>query len=129
MKHDLKTAHGLLPISCGQAWSMDVAKQADIGVRINAALEVIEADKPRITRASSTRASAARSSNLAAWVSWYTIGFGEAHHAKDMLGEVCEYFQGHSAITNDKKGSKFYMPTSAKVLVETLTPHQSRGTV
>lgn len=106
------------------------AKQADIGVRIDAALEAIEADNPRLKgildkRFGRTQLEPGRLGELVDLIS--TIGFGEGHHAKDLLGEVYEYFLGQFASAEGKKGGQFYTPASVvKVLVEVLAPHQGR---
>ncbi|WP_247646912.1 N-6 DNA methylase [Pseudofulvimonas gallinarii] len=106
------------------------AKQADIGVRIDAALEAIEADNPRLKgildkRFGRTQLEPGRLGELVDLVS--TIGFGEGHRAKDLLGEVYEYFLGQFASAEGKKGGQFYTPaTVVKVLVEVLAPHHGR---
>jgi type I restriction enzyme M protein len=106
------------------------AKQADIGVRIDAALEAIEADNMRLKgildkRFGRTQLADGRLGELVDLVS--TIGFGEGHYAKDLLGEVYEYFLGQFASAEGKKGGQFYTPASVvKVLVEVLAPHQGR---
>ncbi|MHC2584175.1 type I restriction enzyme M protein [Bradyrhizobium diazoefficiens] len=106
------------------------AKQADIGVRIDAALEAIEADNPRLKgildkRFGRTQLEPGRLGELVDLIS--TIGFGEGHRAKDLLGEVYEYFLGQFASAEGKKGGQFYTPASVvKVLVEVLAPHQGR---
>ena len=107
-----------------------LAKQADIGVRIDVALEAIEADNPRLKgildkRFGRTQLEQGRLGELVDLVS--TIGFGEGHRAKDLLGEVYEYFLGQFASAEGKKGGQFYTPASVvKVLVEVLAPHQGR---
>ena len=106
------------------------AKQADIGVRIDAALEAIEADNPRLKgildkRFGRTQLEPGKLGELVDLIS--TIGFGAGHHAKDLLGEVYEYFLGQFASAEGKKGGQFYTPASVvKVLVEVLAPHQGR---
>ena len=106
------------------------AKQADIGVRIDAALEAIEADNPRLKgildkRFGRTQLEPGKLGELVDLVS--TIGFGAGHHAKDLLGEVYEYFLGQFASAEGKKGGQFYTPASVvKVLVEVLAPHAGR---
>jgi len=106
------------------------AKQADIGVRIDAALEAIEADNPRLKgildkRFGRTQLEPGRLGELVDLIS--TIGFGEGHRAKDLLGEVYEYFLGQFATAEGKKGGQFYTPASVvKVLVEVLAPHHGR---
>ncbi len=106
------------------------AKQADIGVRIDAALEAIEAINPSLKgildkRFGRTQFEPGRLGELIDLIS--TIGFGEGHHAKDLLGEVYEYFLGQFATAEGKKGGQFYTPASVvKVLVEVLAPHRGR---
>lgn len=106
------------------------AKQADIGVRIDAALEDIEADNQRLKgildkRFGRTQLEPGRLGELVDLIS--TIGFGEGHRAKDLLGEVYEYFLGQFATAEGKKGGQFYTPASVvKVLVEVLAPHHGR---
>ncbi len=106
------------------------AKQADIGVRIDAALEAIEADNPRLKgildkRFGRTQLEPGKLGELVDLIS--KIGFGEGHHAKDLLGEVYEYFLGQFATAEGKKGGQFYTPASVvRVLVEVLAPHQGR---
>jgi type I restriction enzyme M protein len=119
------------------------AKQADIGVRIDAALEAIEADNPRLKgildkRFGRTQLEPGKLGELVDLVA--TIGFtgggnngdaGAAGHrvqrSKDLLGEVYEYFLGQFASAEGKKGGQFYTPASVvKVLVEVLAPHQGR---
>lgn len=106
------------------------AKQPDIGVRIDLALEAIEADNPSLKgildkRFGRTQLEPGKLGELVDLIS--TIGFGEGHRAKDLLGEVYEYFLGQFASAEGKKGGQFYTPASVvKVLVEVLAPHQGR---
>ncbi|MGZ2743097.1 class I SAM-dependent DNA methyltransferase [Burkholderia stagnalis] len=106
------------------------AKQADIGVRIDAALEAIEADNPSLKgildkRFGRTQLEPGKLGELVDLIS--KIGFGEGHRAKDLLGEVYEYFLGQFATAEGKKGGQFYTPASVvRVLVEVLAPHQGR---
>ena len=60
-----------------------------------------------------------------------TIGFGagpdDSTAARDVLGQVYEYFLGQFASAEGKKGGQFYTPESVvKVLVAILAPHQGR---
>ncbi|WP_296872968.1 class I SAM-dependent DNA methyltransferase [Tibeticola sp.] len=110
------------------------AKQAAIGVRIDAALEAIEADNPRLKgildkRFGRAQLEPGKLGELIDLIS--TIGFAGdgagGHHAKDLLGEVYEYFLGQFASAEGKKGGQFYTPASVvKVLVEVLAPHHGR---
>jgi len=57
-----------------------------------------------------------------------TIGFGaDTGKARDLLGQVYEYFLGQFASAEGKKGGQFYTPASiVKVLVEVLAPHKGK---
>jgi type I restriction enzyme M protein len=108
------------------------AKQADIGTRIDGALDAIEADNPRLKgildkRFGRAQLEPGKLGELIDLIS--TIGFtsSEGHHAKDLLGEVYEYFLGQFANAEGKKGGQFYTPASVvKVLVEVLAPHKGK---
>ena len=55
------------------------------------------------------------------------IGFTSEQNANDLLGEVYEYFLGHFATAEGKKGGQFYTPSYiVKTLVEVLSPHKGR---
>ena len=108
------------------------AKQADIGTRIDAALDAIEADNARLKgildkRFGRAQLEPGKLGELIDLIS--TIGFaeGDGHAAKDLLGEVYEYFLGQFANAEGKKGGQFYTPASVvKVLVEVLSPHKGK---
>ncbi len=106
------------------------AKQANIGRRIDAALDAIEADNPRLKgildkRFGRAQLEPGKLGELVDLVS--TIGFGAGGKAKDVLGEVYEYFLGQFASAEGKKGGQFYTPASVvEVLVEILGPHQGK---
>lgn len=106
------------------------AKQPDIGKRIDDALIAIESENPSLKgvldkRFARTQLEPGRLGELIDLIS--TIGFGEGAHAKDVLGEVYEYFLGQFASAEGKKGGQFYTPASVvRVLVEVLSPHKGR---
>lgn len=106
------------------------AKQADIGVQIDNALEAIEVANPPLKgildkRFGKAQLEPGKLGELVDLVS--KIGFSDGHRAKDLLGEVYEYFLGQFASAEGKKGGQFYTPASVvKVLVEVLAPHQGR---
>ena len=106
------------------------AKLWDIGIRIDQALEAIEADNPRLKgildkRFGRAQLEPGKMGELVDLIS--TIGFGEGAHAKDVLGEVYEYFLGQFASAEGKKGGQFYTPASVvRVLVEVLAPHKGK---
>ena len=106
------------------------AKQADIGTRIDLALDAIEADNPRLKgildkRFGRAQLEPGKLGELIDLIS--TIGFGGGSKAQDLLGEVYEYFLGQFASAEGKKGGQFYTPASVvKVLVEVLAPHKGK---
>jgi type I restriction enzyme M protein len=107
------------------------AKQADIGKRINDALAIIEVENPKLKNILDKRYARAqlpdgKLGELVDVVS--TIGFGEdAGNARDVLGQVYEYFLGQFASAEGKKGGQFYTPASiVKTLVAVLAPHHGK---
>src|SRR5699024_12774752 len=92
------------------------AKQPDLGKRIDDALTTIEAENPTLKGILDKRYGRAqlpdgKLGELVDLVS--TIGFGDdAHSARDILGQVYEYFLGQFASAEGKKGGQFYTPTS-----------------
>lgn len=107
------------------------AKQADIGKRIDDALAIIETENPKLKGILDKRYARAqlpdgKLGELVDLVS--TIGFGDdPGQARDVLGQVYEYFLGQFASAEGKKGGQFYTPASiVKTLVEVLAPHHGK---
>ena len=106
------------------------AKQPDIGKRIDDALIAIELDNPRLKgildkRFARSQLEPGRLGELIDLIS--SIGFGARDKAKDVLGQIYEYFLGQFANAEGKKGGQFYTPASVvKVLVEVLSPHKGK---
>jgi type I restriction enzyme M protein len=107
------------------------AKQTDIGKRIDDALSLIEADNPKLKGILDKRFARAqlpdgKLGELVDLVS--TIGFGaSAREARDVLGQVYEYFLGMFASAEGKRGGQFYTPRSiVKTLVAVLAPHHGK---
>ena len=107
------------------------AKQTNIGKRIDDALTVIEQENPRLKGILDKRYARAhlpdgKLGELVDLVS--TIGFGvDAGQARDVLGQVYEYFLGQFASAEGKKGGQFYTPASiVKTLVAVLAPHHGK---
>lgn len=106
------------------------AKQPNIGKRIDDALIAIEQDNPRLKgildkRFARSQLEPGRLGELIDLVS--SIGFGARDKAKDVLGQIYEYFLGQFASAEGKKGGQFYTPASVvKVLVEVLSPHKGK---
>jgi type I restriction enzyme M protein len=107
------------------------AKQADIGKRIDDALAAIELENPTLKGILDKRYARAplpdgKLGELVDLIS--TIGFGEDQSkARDILGQVYEYFLGQFASAEGKKGGQFYTPQSiVNTLVAVLDPHQGK---
>lgn len=107
------------------------AKQPDIGKRIDDALALIEAENPKLKGILDKRFARAqlpdgKLGELVDLIS--TIGFGEsAATARDILGQVYEYFLGMFASAEGKRGGQFYTPRSiVKTLVAVLAPHHGK---
>lgn len=107
------------------------AKQVDIGKRIDEALAAIEAENPPLKSILDKRYARAQlpDGKLGELVDLISvIGFGsDAHQARDLLGQVYEYFLGQFASAEGKKGGQFYTPASiVKTLVAVLNPHHGK---
>ena len=107
------------------------AKQHDIGKRIDDALAAIEAENPKLKGILDKRFGRAplpdgKLGELVDLVS--TIGFGApGQQARDILGQVYEYFLGMFASAEGKRGGQFYTPASiVKTLVGVLAPHHGK---
>ncbi len=107
------------------------AKQPDIGKRIDDALTAIEAENLKLKGILDKRYGRAqlpdgKLGELVDLIS--TIGFGDDPNiARDILGQVYEYFLGQFASAEGKKGGQFYTPASiVKTLVAVLAPHKGQ---
>lgn len=107
------------------------AKQVDIGKRIDEALTLIEAENPKLKGILDKRYARAqlpdgKLGELVDLIS--TIGFGDNPNvARDVLGQVYEYFLGMFASAEGKRGGQFYTPASiVKTLVAILNPHSGQ---
>ncbi len=107
------------------------AKQTNIGKQIDDALTVIETENPKLKGILDKRYARAqlpdgKLGELVDLVS--TIGFGDdPGKARDVLGQVYEYFLGQFASAEGKKGGQFYTPASiVKTLVAVLAPHHGK---
>jgi len=131
-ERDYYTAHNVFWVPEAARWQFlaENAAQPNLGVLINKALEAIEADNPRLKglldkRFAGAQLPAGKLGELVNLIS--TIGFGAGEKARDVLGQVYEYFLGQFASAEGKKGGQFYTPASiVRVLVEILAPHKGR---
>lgn len=107
------------------------AKQSDVGKRIDDALSVIEVENPKLKGILDKRYARAQlpDGKLGELVDLVSqIGFGvDASSARDVLGQVYEYFLGMFASAEGKRGGQFYTPASiVKTLVAVLAPHHGK---
>ncbi|RXK88205.1 SAM-dependent DNA methyltransferase [Chlorobaculum sp. 24CR] len=107
------------------------AKQPDIGKRIDDALVLIETENPKLKgildkRYAKVHLPDGKLGELVDLIS--TIGFGDTgQNARDLLGQVYEYFIGMFASAEGKRGGQFYTPASiVRTLVEVLAPHHGQ---
>jgi type I restriction enzyme M protein len=107
------------------------ARQSDIAVLVDRAMEAIERDNPALKDVlpkeyARLPLDSHRLRQLIDLFSNIRIG-GGGNHAHDILGRVYEYFLGQFASAEGKKGGEFYTPRSVvKLLVEMLQPYRGR---
>ncbi len=107
------------------------ARQSDIAVLVDRAMEAIERDNPSLKGVlpkeyARLPLDPSRLGQLIDLFSNIRIG-GDDNHAHDILGRVYEYFLGQFASAEGKKGGEFYTPRSVvKLLVEMLRPYRGR---
>lgn len=132
-ERDYYTAANVFWIPESARWNQirDQAKQSTIGKIIDDALVAIEDENPRLKgildkRFARTQLEPGKLGELIDLIS--AIGFNDPQNrAKDVLGEVYEYFLGQFANAEGKKGGQFYTPSSiVRVLVEVLAPHKGK---
>lgn len=107
------------------------APQPTIGTIVDKAMEAIERDNPSLkavlpkdyARPGLDKQRLGQLINLVS-----DIGLGSpADRAKDILGQVYEYFLAQFASAEGKKGGQFYTPSRVvRVLVEILAPYKGR---
>jgi type I restriction enzyme M protein len=120
-------------VPVGARWEQlrAAAPQPDIGKRIDDALTLIEVDNPKLKGILDKRFARAQlpDGKLGELVNLIsTIGFGDdPSKARDILGQVYEYFLGMFASAEGKRGGQFYTPASiVKTLVAVLSPSKGQ---
>ena len=130
---DYYTSENVFWVPEGARWEAlrAAAPQPDIGKRIDDALSLIELDNPKLKGILDKRFARAqlpdgKLGELVNLVS--TIGFGvNPSKARDILGQVYEYFLGMFASAEGKRGGQFYTPASiVKTLVAVLSPSKGQ---
>ena len=109
-------------------WSYlkDNAKQPNIGVLIDNAMDAIEHDNPTLKGVlpKNYAREALDKRRLGELLDTFSnIKFDEGHESKDLLGRIYEYFMGMFADAEGKRGGQFYTPRSiVRLLVNMLAP-------
>jgi len=132
-ERDYYTAGNVFWVPEAARWEAlrSAAIRPDIGKRIDDALTVIEGENPKLKGILDKRYAKAQlpDGKLGELVNLIsTIGFGDdANTARDVLGQVYEYFLGMFANAEGKRGGQFYTPASiVKTLVAVLAPHSGK---
>ncbi|QDV33707.1 class I SAM-dependent DNA methyltransferase [Tautonia plasticadhaerens] len=119
----------------------DNAKQADIGKRVDLAMEAIEKENPSLKGVlpkdyARPTLDQTRLGELIDLIGTIELVYREDadlfdgkrdHRSKDLLGRVYEYFLGKFASAEGKAGGEFYTPESVvRLLVEMIEPYKGR---
>jgi type I restriction enzyme M protein len=120
-----------VPTEARWTFLQDRAKQPEIGVLIDAAMDLIEAENPTLKGVLPKQFARAEIDKrlLGELVDLIgTIGFTKVDHgADDVLGRVYEYFLGQFASSEGKRAGEYYTPRSVvRLLVEMLEPYHGR---
>ena len=105
------------------------AKQPTIGVLVDDAMDAVERDNPSLKGVlpKNYAREALDKRRLGELIDLFTNITFQSDNAKDLLGQVYEYFMGQFADSEGKHGGEFYTPRSiVKLLVEMLEPYSGR---
>ncbi len=105
------------------------AKQPEIGVLVDKAMEAVERDNPSLKGVlpKDYAREALDKRRLGELIDLFTNIKFDTASSKDLLGQVYEYFMGMFADSEGKHGGEFYTPRSiVKLLVEMLEPYNGR---
>lgn len=105
------------------------AKQPNIGVIVDEAMEAVERDNPTLKGVlpKNYAREALDKRRLGELIDIFTNMTFSSTDAKDLLGQVYEYFMGMFADSEGKHGGEFYTPRSiVRLLVEMLEPYNGR---
>ncbi len=120
--------HNIFWVPKEARWSYlrDNAKQPNIGVLIDEAMDAIERDNPSLKGVLPKEYAKERldKRRLGELIDTFSnISFDDDHKSKDLLGRIYEYFMGMFADAEGKRGGQFYTPRSiVRLLVEMLAP-------
>ncbi len=130
---DEYTAEGIFWVPPDARWSAlkDNAKQPTIGTLVDAAMEALERENPKLRDVlpKGFARPTLDKQRLGELIDLFTnldVG-GKTHRSRDVLGQVYEYFLAEFASAEGKQGGEFYTPSSVvRVLVEMLAPYKGR---
>lgn len=126
-------AEGVFWVPSASRWSeiQAAAKLSDVGKRVDAAMEAIEKANPVLKNVlpkefARPAVDAQRLGKLIDMISNLAVG-DAASRAKDVLGQVYEYFLERFAAAEGKRGGEFFTPTPVvRLLVEMIEPYRGR---
>lgn len=129
--HDYYLAENVFWVPKEARWEYLVAnaKQPTIGVLVDDAMDAIERDNPTLKGVlpKNYAREALDKRRLGELIDLFTNTNFKSNNAKDLLGQVYEYFMGMFADSEGKHGGEFYTPRSiVKLLVEMLEPYGGR---
>lgn len=107
----------------------DNAKQPNIGILVDEAMESVEKDNPSLKGVlpKNYAREALDKRRLGELIDLFTNIKFESSTSKDLLGQIYEYFMGMFADSEGKHGGEFYTPRSiVRLLVEMLEPYKGR---
>lgn len=129
---DFYTADNVFWVPQAARWKhiQATAKQVEIGVIIDVAMDAVEKDNP-VLKGVLPRNYARESLDkrrLGELVDLFSnLKLHDSKSEKDLLGEVYEYFLGQFADAEGKRGGEFFTPKSiVQLLVEMLEPYKGR---
>lgn len=105
------------------------AKQPEIGILVDQAMEAIEHDNPTLKGVlpKNYAREALDKRRLGELIDLFTNMSLGSTNSKDLLGQVYEYFMGMFADSEGRRGGEFYTPQSiVKLLVEMIEPYRGR---
>lgn len=120
-----------VPTNARWDYLQDRAKQSEIGVYIDSAMDLIEAENPILKGVLPKQYARAEIDKrlLGELLDQIgSIGFTSVDHgADDVLGRVYEYFLGQFASSEGKRAGEYYTPRSVvSLLVDMLEPYKGR---